>query len=85
MIKVIIEMEITSPLKKSFETIVEFCSLWDAVVLIGGTHKNFVKISFPLKYFKKIIGSNPKIGQYKVPRDMDKFVRSLEVKKIIAK
>jgi len=85
MIRVVIEMEIRTPYNKSFGTIVEFCSVWDSVVLSGGMNKKYAKISLPLKYFKKIMGANPKVGKYKVPNGMEKFIKTFEVKETIAK
>lgn len=82
MIKVLLECQIVYPYKRSIDTLVEFCSLWDSCLLEGGTNKLRAKILMPSVHFKKIFGANPRIGEYAVPSGMGYFINSLEVKKL---
>ena len=83
MIRVIIELQLVFPYKLSMGTLVEFCSLWDCVLLHGGTKKIKARISMPHIHFKKIFGTNPKKQEYSVPSGMESFIESLRVKKIL--
>ena len=59
MIKVIIELELVFPYKISMGILVEFCCLWDCLILSGGTNRAKAIVSMPSIHFKKIFGENP--------------------------
>lgn len=82
MIKAVIEIKLVYPYKRSMATLVDFCSLWDCVLLGGGTNRLKAIISMPVVHFKKIFGENPKVGKYKVPQGTEYFTTSWVVKKI---
>lgn len=85
MIKVIIELELVFPYKISMGVLVEFCHLWDSLLISGGTKKLKSVISMSVRNFKKIFGNNPEVKTYPVPRGMEKFIDKLTVIKIITK
>jgi hypothetical protein len=85
MIRVIIELELVFPYKISMGVLAEFCSLWDSVILSGGTKKIKAVISMPGIHFKKIFGQNPREISYEVPSGMGHFIESLKVKTVMVK
>ena len=82
MIKVLIEIELKYPYKKSIITLVDFCSLWDCALLGGGTKRMKALISMPFVHFKKIFGENPRVGEYKIPQGTEYFTTLWKVKKV---
>lgn len=84
MIKVIIEFELVYPFYISLYTLIDFCSLIDASVLYGGSHKAISIISMPINHFKRIFKTNPQIKEYNLPSGMEKFINRIKVKRIIA-
>ena len=83
MIKVLLELQLIYPYKRSMDTLAAFCCLWDCGILGGGTNSLRAKISMPSIHFKKIFGTNPKVGNYNVPNGMEYFINNVKVKKII--
>jgi len=77
-----LECELVYPYKRSIDTLVAFCTLWDSCLLYGGTNKLVAKFSMPVVHFKKIFGENPRVKEYSVLSGMGYFIKSIEVKKI---
>ena len=82
MIKVLIELELTFPYKKSMIILSEFCHLWSCGLLEGGTNRANALISIASGNFKRIFGENPRVKKYKVPTGTEHFTKNWEVKKI---
>ena len=85
MIRVLIELEIVFPYKKSINILSEFCNLWDCGLLEGGTNRPDALISMPSGKFKKMFGTNPRIGEYNIPTGAEHFIKKWNVKEIIIK
>ncbi len=85
MIRVIIEVELVFPYKRSMGVLVEFCYLWNCKILSGGTTRIKAIISMPGIYFKKIFGTNPREKEYDIPKGMEYFIDKLIVKDILIK
>ena len=83
MIKILIECQLQYPYKRSIDVLATFCGLWDCCLLSGGTNKLRATISMPSVHFKKIFGTNPRIGEYNVPNGMGKFITQMKVTRII--
>ena len=85
MIKVIMELELVFPYRLSMGVLVEFCYLWDTLLVKGGTKKLKSIISMPGHHFKKIFGTNPREREFSIPSGMEKFISKITVKKILIK
>jgi len=85
MIKVIIELELVFPYNQSMGTLVEFCCVWQSLMLSAGTNKAKAIISMPSVHFKKMFGQNPRKKVYPVPSGAESFIESVKVKDILAK
>ena len=85
MIRAIIELDLVYPYKISLSTLVEFCRLWDSIVLYGGSHRLKAIISMPSRHFRTIFGVNPQVKKYSVPSGVEKFIEALKVKVILVK
>ena len=85
MIKVLIELELTPPYKKSIMILSEFCHLWNCGLLGGGTYRAKAMISMSSGNFKKIFDINPSVGEYNVPKGTEHFAKKWIVKEIIIK
>jgi len=83
MIRVVMEMELVYPYKRSMPILVEFCYLWDCTIMKGSTKRIKAIISMPSHHFKKIFGTNPKEKEYPIPRGMERFIDKIKVKKIL--
>ena len=82
MIKVIIKLELVFPYKISMGILVEFCNLWDCLLISGGTNKIDAIISMSGIHFKKIFKQNPREKEFPIPSGMEKFISKLVVKNI---
>ena len=83
MIRVILNIRIIYPYRDSFTTLLDFCNLWNCNIIQGGSRNKKAKINMPAIKFKKIFGTNPKIGEYDVPAGAGHFIESIKVEKII--
>ena len=83
MIKVLIELELVYPYKKSINIFNEFCSIWNCTIVSAGTNKSRASILMPLNKFKKMFRENPQVKKYLIPKGSESFISSWEVKKII--
>lgn len=83
MIKIILELSLIYPYNISLFTLIEFCFLWDSIILYGGTKKIKAIISVPYSHFKKIFNKNPVVGKINVPDVLNKFVDNIVVLKIL--
>ena len=75
---VIIEIELVYPYAQSMATLCDFCSLWETVLIRGGTHRKKAAISMPDKHFLKIFKESPQRKKYTVPKGMETFIKSLK-------
>ena len=78
-----LELELVYPYSRSMGTLADFCSVWDCGILGGGTNSVKASVSMPSFHFKKIFGTNPRVGKYDIPSGMEKFIAGVKVKKII--
>jgi len=78
-----IEIELVYPYKQSLDTLLDFVNIWACRIIKGGTSQSKAVISMPVKKFKNIFATNPRIGKYKIPAGTEHFISSVEVKKII--
>ena len=85
MIRAIVAVKLKYPFNQSMGTLLEFCSLWGSSVLLGSTNKPLAAFSMPQKYFKRIVGENPRIQKYSVPSGMERFISSFQVIEILVK
>ena len=85
MIKVLIELELTFPYKKSIMVLSEFCHLWNCGLLEGGTNRANALISISSGNFKRIFGENPRVEEYKIPKGTEHFIKKWKVREIIIK
>ena len=85
MIKAIVKLELVYPYKRSITTLLSFNNLWGCSLLYGGTGKQEAIISMPQKKFKKIFKKNPRVGEYPVPKNAEKFISAVYVKKVEVK
>lgn len=85
MIKILIELELNYPFSQSLSTLINFCIIYESVILRGGTNNPKSRIIMPLNYFKRIFNSNPCIKEYNLPSGMEKFAKKIKVLEIIAK
>lgn len=84
MIRVFIEYELVYPFSQSLNTLIDFCALNDSFLLFGGSYKSKARVSMPVNQFKRLFKSNPQIREYSIPSGMEKFVKSIKVKKVLA-
>ena len=82
MIRILLDIELQQPYSNSLDTLTAFCSVWDSVILFGGTYKEKAIISMPLRHFKKIFKTNPSIKNYPIPSGMGTFIGAIRVKEI---
>jgi len=82
MISAIIDLELVHPYQYSFNTLLEFCNIWQCVIRAGGTCRSKAQISMPSHLFKQIFGTNPRAREYKTPAKTEHFLESVRVKKV---
>ena len=81
-IRVIIELILSYPYRKSLDILVEFDRIWDCTLLFGSCVKEKAIISMSVRNFKKIFGSNPQVGEYKVPKNTEHFTKLWKVQEL---
>lgn len=82
MIKVLVEVELVPRYYQSFCTFVEFCSVWDCLIVRAKANHPVARFSISSKHFKKIVGENAQIKSYSVPHGMERFITSFRVAKV---
>lgn len=83
-IKVVLEVALVYPYKKSMDTLLDFARIWDSKVIYGSTRKEKLLMFMPKKVFKRMFGGNPRNNiEYDPPINSESFIKSVKVKKII--
>lgn len=78
----VLELELQRPFKVSVADVLDLADLWQCDLIRVSTQSAYASIAMPTSSFKKIWGTNPRLGHWVVPVGTEDFLAGVEVTEV---